>query len=99
MIIFLAIEQVLTELSFLDRDLLTAWTLMNYLNTKIFHPHQSQLISNMYIAEKSLLIKLYGGKKIHNYKGLSSEKHNKYRIDTWLEGFNLLKHPWEARKC
>ena len=20
----------------------------------------------------------------------------KYRIDTWLEGFNLLKHPWKC---
>ena len=24
---------------------------------------------------------------------------DKYRIDTWLEGFNLLKHQWEQRKC
>ena len=29
----------------------------------------------------------------------TSSRCNKYRIDTWLEGFNLLKHPWEPRKC
>ena len=32
-------------------------------------------------------------------KIMASKICNMYRIDTWLEGFNLLKHPWEPRKC